>query len=98
MSFNLIYLPLGLLVKTFDIWEGQTGELNCVLAIFELCLAQIIWSILFLLFLHDEKNPNINIFLLQDIYGIGVLEQVFYFCVFIPADTRSTSIIPVISF
>lgn len=31
--------------------------------------------VLFLLFLLDEKNPNINIFVFQDVYNIGVLEK-----------------------
>lgn len=52
-------------------------------------------GVLFLLFLLDEKHPNINIFLLQDLYEIGVLEQEFDFCIFKPVDARSTSIMPV---
>lgn len=52
--------------------------------------------VLFLLFLLHEKNPSINIFLLQDVYETGVLEQEFDFCIFKPADTRCTSIMQVI--
>lgn len=51
--------------------------------------------VLFLLFLLDEKHSNINIFLLQDVYEIGVLEQEFFFCIFKLADTRNTTIVPV---
>lgn len=55
-------------------------------------------SVLFLLYVLDEKTPNMNIVLMQNVCEIGVLEQEFDFCIFIPADTRSTSIMPIIQF